>query len=122
MKIYQVKHEFKENDYKQESTIDWDIEVIKRLSDLGVYSLWYWYGEASYEGSGYALLKRYDWKDKEVIGIVSLSHCSCYGPFDEDHNPIKWVKNIDDIEMSEGYRDEVKDLIEAYKKYEKEHE
>ena len=60
----------------------------------------YWYSVGSYCGAGDALVL----KDGKVA-LVGLSHCSCYGPWEDVPNARDFK---DKVEVSPGYMEELK--------------
>lgn len=73
-----------------ESVGDRSITRLYETSPIGidVEELWTAYEAGDYEGHGYAVYRdsNGDWHHDD------LGHCSCYGPFDEGWNGIKYTK------------------------------
>ena len=109
---------------KSPNVYDWE-ESVACSNDLDEYdrshfkefepdAMFFWYVSGSYEGSG-ALIAVKDgrWYDK------SLSHCSCYGPFENFANKIEDYQhpNLDSLLAagSEEWKKEYGPLVELAK-------
>lgn len=52
---------------------------LREVAELNIKTLWIEYNYGYYEGIGYLIAKDYDGK----FFFKDLSHCSCYGPYDD---------------------------------------
>lgn len=85
----------------------WDLE---ELAKHPITHAWYWYAAGSYEGTG-QLLVRFD---NGKWGLMSMNHCSCYGPLNnfDSYDTFDSLNEIAARSTPDAYR-EVSDLIDA---------
>ena len=85
---------------------------LERAENGGAQEIYYWYGIGNWEGNGQALVK-----NSTQWMVVDLSHCSCYGPFDEFEFGIggrifESLKDIsEDVKDNEDLKKNIEPLI-----------
>lgn len=110
MKITNL-NKFPENySYHYGSLCSFEEYELRKLEELNLDEIWYWYAQGSYEGMGCLLMRRGDNYD-----MNDLSHCSCCGP--TDRVDFKDGKSLEELEasFSTEYLREYKELIELAK-------
>jgi len=83
-------------------------DELAQLESQDVVEVWYNYEKAPYEGSGYAVVKFED----GTFDVVSLSHCSCYGPTD-NWSRGKTYSTLADFKGSQEYFGDIDDVCKA---------
>ena len=73
MKLIKVTMPANQGDYEDANLESYDLDNVSHAKLVA-----YWYGTASYEGSGYAIIQHEDGKWDQAY----LGHCSCYGPLE----------------------------------------
>ena len=92
---------------KSESLDDYEIKNIEKLeADWCVY----YYKSGSYEGSGFAVWKKYN-----KFYYHDMGHCSCYGPTDEMKRVGGGLEKLEDIEKFASKYNYGLDIIQKIK-------
>lgn len=60
----------------------YEIDNVHHLYEHGLRESWYWYSAGSYDGEGVMIMQGVAQDGSKRWSIVSLCHCSCYGPTD----------------------------------------
>jgi hypothetical protein len=60
---------------------DYELEILNARLDAEIFV--YYYDYESYEGYGIGI-----WKKGNLYGYHSMGHCSCYGPVEDNFNPV----------------------------------
>lgn len=69
-----------------------------------------WYQSGYYEGDGFAIVKTTD----DKFGQISMSHCSCYGPWDGFKIPTQtWEEMLEQAKRNPKWMEEEKSTWEA---------
>ena len=89
------------NGYREDATLEkYEIEAFSDADEV-----WYEYEYGSYEGYGYALLRKGDYYD-----LYDMGHCSCYGPTDK-YTGFKSTKSLAELKESFGINQEYYNLV-----------
>lgn len=75
---------------------------LEEFARYGVKEIWYWYGTAPYEGSGFAVMFANDGR----WAVQDIGHCSCYGPSDVYMKTPDHSDNLD-------WRDSLREAVQA---------
>jgi hypothetical protein len=89
-----------------------------------ICEIWYWYACGDYEGMGQSIVRKAygdgAGRKNNWWSIHSLSHCSCYGPLNENMNDLHFFEDPEEMfdQCSEHLKGEMLPLMEMVRKSE----
>lgn len=107
MKVHNLNSIVNDPDYREVTELrDYELETFSDVDEV-----WYQYEYGSYEGYGYALLRK-----GEFYELYDMGHCSCYGPT-EYYSGFTSTKSLAELiaefEKNPEYHNLVKHLLSS---------